>query len=47
MTENQIESEEQALEQGYADWIDRQMYLQDSWADTHLEFVGDRHAKLD
>ncbi len=44
MIEEQTKSEEQALEQAYADWIDRQMYLQDSWADTHLEFVGGDHA---
>jgi hypothetical protein len=47
MTANQTMSEQQSLEQAYADWIDRQMYQQDSWADTHLKFVGERHAKLD
>ncbi len=47
MITSQTMSEQQSLEQAYADWLDRQMYLQDSWADTHLEFVGERHAKLD
>ena len=44
MTETQTKLEEQVLEQAYADWLDRQMYQQDSWADTHLEFVGGDHA---
>ena len=44
MTTNQTKSEEQALEQAYADWLHKQMYQQDSWADTHLKFVGDDHA---
>jgi hypothetical protein len=44
MATNQTISEQQELEQAYADWLDRQMYLQDSWADTQLYFMGGNHA---
>lgn len=44
MAISQAESEEQALEQAYANWLNKQMYQQESWADTHLNFIGGNYA---
>ncbi|MGF1482581.1 MAG: hypothetical protein ACFB4I_24415 [Cyanophyceae cyanobacterium] len=44
MTKKTKQSEQQALEQAYKEWLERQAYQQDSWADTHLTHTGGNHA---